>query len=45
MQGLSSEDRDFESIVLMKMRQAEERKRLIEQMQKDEENTWQKMKI
>lgn len=39
MQGLSSEDRDFESIVLMKMRQAEERKRLIEQMQKDEENT------
>ncbi|XP_076453675.1 dnaJ homolog subfamily C member 17-like [Babylonia areolata] len=30
-------DRDFESLVLMKMRQAEERKRLIEQMQKEDE--------
>ncbi|KAL4238120.1 DnaJ (Hsp40) [Mactra antiquata] len=35
----STDDKDFESIVLMKMRQAEERKRLIEQMMKeDEEN-------
>ena len=33
--------RDYESLVLMKMRQAEERKRLIEQMQKeDEEENW-----
>lgn len=32
-------DKDYESIVLMKMRQAEERKRLMEQMKKeDEEN-------
>lgn len=29
--------RDFESLVLMKMRQAQERKRLIEQMQKEDE--------
>ena len=29
--------RDFESLVLMKMRQAEERKRLIEQMQREDE--------
>lgn len=29
--------RDFESLVLMKMRQAEERKRLIEQLQKEDE--------
>ncbi|XP_074663150.1 dnaJ homolog subfamily C member 17-like [Tubulanus polymorphus] len=35
----ASENRDFESIVLMRMRQAEERKRLIEQMQKDDEDT------
>ncbi|XP_060559846.1 dnaJ homolog subfamily C member 17-like [Ruditapes philippinarum] len=35
----SSDNKDFESVVLMKMRQAEERKRLIEQMEKeDEEN-------
>ncbi|KAH3850682.1 dnaJ homolog subfamily C member 17-like [Dreissena polymorpha] len=33
----SSDNRDFESIVLMKMRQAEERKRLIEQMMKEED--------
>ncbi|CAG5129286.1 unnamed protein product [Candidula unifasciata] len=30
-------DRDFESLVLMKMRQAEERKRLIEQMMKEDD--------
>ncbi|KAL8594759.1 hypothetical protein ACOMHN_047477 [Nucella lapillus] len=33
----TASDRDFESLVLMKMRQAEERKRLIEQMQKEED--------
>ena len=32
-----STDRDFESLVVRKMRQAEERKRLIEQMQKEED--------
>jgi len=32
----SSAERDFESLVMRKMRQAEERKRLIEQMQKDD---------
>lgn len=31
------DNKDFESIVIMKMRQAEERKRLIEQMKKDDE--------
>lgn len=31
------DNKDFESVVLMKMRQAEERKRLIEQMMKDDE--------
>ncbi|XP_052769882.1 dnaJ homolog subfamily C member 17-like isoform X2 [Mya arenaria] len=31
------DNRDFESVVLMKMRQAEERKRLIEQMMKEDE--------
>jgi len=37
----ASGDRDFESLVMMKMRQAEERKKLIEEMQKedDEEKT------
>ncbi|XP_045170283.2 dnaJ homolog subfamily C member 17-like [Mercenaria mercenaria] len=35
----AADSKDFESVVLMKMRQAEERKRLIEQMEKeDEEN-------
>ena len=32
-----SYDRDFESLVLMKMRQAEERRKLIEEMQKEDE--------
>lgn len=31
-------DNDFESLVLRQMRQAEERKRLIEQMMKDEDS-------
>ncbi|XP_046565769.1 LOW QUALITY PROTEIN: dnaJ homolog subfamily C member 17-like [Haliotis rubra] len=35
----TSHERDFESLVLMKMRQAEERKRLIEQMQKEDEES------
>ena len=33
----TSNERDFESLVVRKMRQAEERKRLIEQMQKEED--------
>lgn len=33
----TSSARDFESLVLHKLRQAEERKRLIEQMQKEDE--------
>ena len=33
----TSSARDFESLVLNKLRQAEERKRLIEQMQKEDE--------
>ncbi|XP_055956750.1 dnaJ homolog subfamily C member 17 isoform X2 [Patella vulgata] len=33
----STSDNDFESLVLRKMRQAEERKRLIEQMQREDE--------
>ena len=36
---MSSEDRDYESLVLHKLRQAEERKRLIEQMQKDDDES------
>lgn len=32
-------DTDYESVVLMKLRQAEERKRLIEQMVAEDENT------
>ncbi|XP_067669187.1 dnaJ homolog subfamily C member 17-like [Haliotis asinina] len=35
----TSYERDFESLVLMKMRQAEERKRLIEQMQREDEES------
>jgi DnaJ family protein C protein 17 len=35
--NMSGDAKDFESLVLMKMRQAEERKRLIEQMQKEDE--------
>ena len=31
--------RDFESVTMMKMRQAEERKKLIEQMMKEEEES------
>ena len=34
--SVSSDNKDFESIVLMRMRQAEERKRLIEQMEKED---------
>lgn len=32
-------DSDFESVILTRLRQAEERKRLIEQMQKEDENS------
>uniref|UniRef100_A0A8C7FHY8 DnaJ homolog subfamily C member 17 n=1 Tax=Oncorhynchus kisutch TaxID=8019 RepID=A0A8C7FHY8_ONCKI len=39
IQGALSSERDYESVVLMKMRQAAERQRLIEEMQReDEEN-------
>ncbi|XP_051242481.1 dnaJ homolog subfamily C member 17 isoform X1 [Dicentrarchus labrax] len=36
-QGALTNERDYESVVMMKMRQAAERQRLIEQMQKDDE--------
>lgn len=35
----SSTEKDYESLVLMKMRQAQERQRLIEQMKKEDEDT------
>jgi len=35
--SVTPDNRDFESIVLMRMRQAEERKRLIEQMAREDE--------
>ena len=35
--SMTSSDRDYEDIVLMRLRQAEERKRLIEQMQKEDD--------
>ncbi|KAG8449640.1 hypothetical protein GDO86_016325 [Hymenochirus boettgeri] len=38
-QGSLRSDRDFESLVMMKMRQAAERQRLIEQMQKEDEES------
>ncbi|XP_053330489.1 dnaJ homolog subfamily C member 17 [Spea bombifrons] len=38
-QGPLRSERDFESLVLMKMRQAAERQRLIEQMQKEDEES------
>ncbi len=34
-----SDARDFESVTMMKMRQAEERKKLIEQMMKEDEDS------
>ena len=34
---MSSGERDFEDLVMMRMRQAQERKRLIEQMQKEDQ--------
>ncbi|XP_039597122.1 dnaJ homolog subfamily C member 17 [Polypterus senegalus] len=37
-QGSLYSERDYESVVMMKMRQAEERKKLIEQMQKEDED-------
>ena len=37
-QSVTSSERDLESLVVRKMRQAEERKRLIEQMQKEEDS-------
>ncbi|KAG8449641.1 hypothetical protein GDO86_016325 [Hymenochirus boettgeri] len=37
--GSLRSDRDFESLVMMKMRQAAERQRLIEQMQKEDEES------
>lgn len=36
-QGALTNERDYESVVMMKMRQAAERQRLIEQMQRDDE--------
>ncbi|KAH8248201.1 hypothetical protein KR038_004786 [Drosophila bunnanda] len=36
--GSTASDRDYEDLVMRKMRQAEERKRLIDQMMKDEDN-------
>lgn len=38
-QSSTIKETDFESVVLMKMRQAEERKKLIEQMMKEDEGT------
>lgn len=40
MSSATSSARDFESLVLHKLRQAEERKRLIEQMQKEDGEGW-----
>ena len=37
LQGSLSSERDYESVVLMKMRQAAERQKLIEQMQREDE--------
>uniref|UniRef100_A0AAY5L0Y2 DnaJ homolog subfamily C member 17 n=1 Tax=Esox lucius TaxID=8010 RepID=A0AAY5L0Y2_ESOLU len=37
IQGALSSERDYESVVLMRMRQAAERQRLIEEMQKEDE--------
>lgn len=37
--NLGVDDKDYESIVLMRLRQAEERKRLIQQMKENEEKT------
>lgn len=36
-QGSLSNERDYESIVMMRMRQAAERQKLIEQMQREDE--------
>ena len=33
---MNSSERDYEDLVLMRLRQAEERKRLVEQMQKED---------
>lgn len=37
LQGLLTNERDYESVVMMRMRQAAERQRLIEQMQREDE--------
>jgi hypothetical protein len=37
LQGALSSERDYESVVLMNMRQASERQRLIEEMQREDE--------
>lgn len=39
VEGRGGEDRDYESIVLMKLRQAEERKRLCNDLAKAEEDS------
>lgn len=36
-QGALTNERDYESVVMMRMRQAAERQRLIEQMQREDE--------
>lgn len=38
LQGALTNERDYESVVMMKMRQAAERQKLIEQMQKEDED-------
>lgn len=37
VQGALTNERDYESVVMMRMRQAAERQRLIEQMQREDE--------
>lgn len=38
LQGALTNERDYESVVMMRMRQAAERQRLIEQMQREDED-------
>lgn len=38
LKGSLSNERDYESVVMMKMRQAAERQRLIEQMQREDDD-------
>jgi len=37
LQGAMANERDYESVVMMRMRQAAERQKLIEQMQRDDD--------